>query len=124
MAFGVSKALKLASFAHWKTFSSINDAHFDKHKTIILVYSLVNSGKSIMEYPLPLRKRCPKIEVVVVAGVVQAKDIEISEEGTLGLALREDPDLPFVTLRKSENKSTAKGTTDTGHQLFDRVYLP
>ena len=123
MAFGVSKALKLASFAHWKTFSNINDAHFDKHKTIILVYSLVNSGKSIMEYPLPLRKRCPKIEVVVVAGVVQAKAIEISE-GTSGLALREDPDLPFVTLRKSENKSTAKGTTDTGHQLFDRVYLP
>jgi hypothetical protein len=43
------QGLKLASFAHSKTFTDINEAHFDKHKTIISVDSLVNSDESIME---------------------------------------------------------------------------
>lgn len=123
MAFGVSKALKLATFVHSHTFSDINEGHFDGKKTIILVDSVVNSGKSIMEYLEPLRKRDPQVKVVVVAGVVQAQAMHSGEDGSFGQSLRKDSNLTLVALRKSENKYTGKGTTDTGHRLFNTTYM-
>ncbi|KAJ8111651.1 hypothetical protein OPT61_g5808 [Boeremia exigua] len=124
MAFGVSRALKLASFVHSKEFCDIDPNHFDFKDTIILVDLVVNSGKSIMDYILPLRERCPKVKVVVVAGVVQAGAVDDIADGKFGQALRKDTDLTLVALRRSENKYTGKGSTDTGHRLFNTTYLP
>ena len=124
MAFGVSKALRSASFVHSKVFTDIDPQHFETKETIVLVESMVNSGQSIMEYLKPLRKLCPRIKMVVVAGVVQAKAVENVGEGSFGQTLRKDADLTLVALRKSENKYTGKGATDTGHRLFNTTYLP
>ncbi|KAH6621797.1 uracil phosphoribosyltransferase-domain-containing protein [Boeremia exigua] len=124
MALGVSKALRSASFVHSKKFTDIDEHHFKLNETIILVDSVVNSGKSIMEFLTPLRKLCPKVKVVVVAGVVQAKVVEDMEDGKFGQAMRKDPDIALVALRKSDNEYKGTGTTDTGHRLFNTTYLP
>lgn len=124
MALGVSKALKAASFVHSKAFADLDPRHFEVKETFILVDSVVNSGQSIMEYLVPLRELSPKVKVVVVAGVVQARAVENDEEGGFGQLLRKDPDLTLVALRTSDNKYTGRGPTDTGHRLFNTTYLP
>jgi uracil phosphoribosyltransferase/phosphoserine phosphatase/adenylate kinase len=123
MAFGVSKALRQAAFVHSKKFGDIDQNHFKGRKTIILVDSVVNSGTSIVEYLVPLREKLPDVKIVVAAGVVQEGAVKVVKEGTLGYHLRKDPNLTLVALRTSLRKFTGKGTTDTGHRLFNTTYL-
>ena len=131
MAFGVSKALSGAAFAHAKVFSDIDPKNFEGKRTIILVDSVINTGKSIVEFMVPLREACPRVRVVVVAGVVQegAVVVKEGEEGEKGDGngfaemLRDDKELWVVALRKSGNKYKGKGGTDTGHRLFGTTKL-
>ncbi len=58
--------------------------------------------------------------IFVVAGVIQAQALS---EGRLADVLRVDTNVWFVALRQSENKFTGKGTTDTGHRLFNTTHL-
>ncbi|KAI4645197.1 hypothetical protein J4E93_005997 [Alternaria ventricosa] len=129
MAFGVSKALPGAAFAHAKVFSDIDPKNFEGKHTIILVDSVINTGKSIVEFMVPLREMCPRVRVVVVAGVVQEGAVVVKEgaEGGDGNVfaemLRDDKELWVVALRKSGNKYKGKGGTDTGHRLFGTTKL-
>jgi uracil phosphoribosyltransferase len=126
MAFGVSRAFRTAAFAHAKSYEEIKKETLVGKDTIILVGSVINSGKSILAFMMPLRKELPAVRVIVIAGVVQAKAIEADaekEEMTLAELMRSDPNLTIVALRKSDNKLTGKGTTDTGHCLVNTTHL-
>lgn len=125
MALGVSKALKTAAFAHAYNFADFEPGgkvagNIEGKKTIILVDSVINSGRSIVEFVEPLRRKYKNVRVVVVAGVVQAGATVGTE---LARMLETDGNLTLVALRKSENKFTGKGGTDTGHRLFNTTYL-
>ncbi|KAF2832348.1 hypothetical protein CC86DRAFT_340779 [Ophiobolus disseminans] len=120
MAFGVSKALKLASFAHARAYSDIKKGLLDGKQTIILVDSVINSGKSIMEFMTPLRAKYPDVRVVVMAGVVQANAVI---DTALGEQLDIDANFTLVALRKSDNAFKGSGVTDTGDRLFNTTYL-
>ena len=76
MAFGVARAMRSAAFAHAKEYGELNQELLESKKTIILVDSVINSGKSIVDFMVPLRKDWPHVRVTVVAGVVQAKAVE------------------------------------------------
>jgi uracil phosphoribosyltransferase/adenylate kinase/phosphoserine phosphatase len=128
MAFGVSKALPRAAFAHAKTFADVDKKIFEGKRTVVLVDSVINTGKSIVEFVLPLRERYPGVRVVVVAGVVQEDAVVVKKgdgKGETGFAemLRDDKELWVVALRKSANRYKGKGGTDTGHRLFNTTML-
>lgn len=123
MAFGVNDAFPLAMFLHAKTPEDVKPHHLDKQHTIILVDSVVNNGKTVLEFLARIRgmKEGKDIRVVVVAGVVQAD--AMGPEHELGQVLRKDGNFHLVALRVSENKFTGRGGTDTGNRLFGTTRL-
>ena len=91
-------------------------------KTILLVDSVVNSGKSVVEFVHHIRGTGGEsVRIVVVAGVVQAGAVR--EEAVLGAMVKADEMLDVVALRMSENKFTGRGGTDTGNRLFNTTRL-
>jgi uracil phosphoribosyltransferase/adenylate kinase/phosphoserine phosphatase len=126
MAFGVSEAMPRAVFCHAKEFSDITDKKiFQGKRNVVLVDSVINTGKSLVDFITPLRKLCPHIRIVVVTGVVQADAVVVKPEGDNKFAelLRDDRELYVVALRKSDNKYKGKGSTETGHRLFNTTDL-
>ncbi|KAL1792619.1 hypothetical protein ACET3X_009126 [Alternaria dauci] len=132
MAFGVSEAMPRAAFCHAKQFSDITNTDIFKGKrSVVLVDSVINSGKSLVDFITPLRDLCPRIRIVVVTGVAQADSVIIKPDKQDGSKadnafaelLRDDRELYVVALRKSENKYKGKGQTDTGHRLFNTTQL-
>ncbi|KAI3324908.1 uracil phosphoribosyltransferase-domain-containing protein [Xylariaceae sp. AK1471] len=120
MAFGVSDALPEAMFVHAKGPDDVMEHHLDGQYTVILVDSVVNSGKTVVEFVQRIRMIHSKIRIVVVAGVVQAQSVS---EGSLAHTLAHDGGLSLVALRLSDNKFTGKGTTDTGNRLFNTTCI-
>lgn len=84
-------------------------------KTLLLLDSVVNSGKSVKGFVDRVRRLKLEIRIVIV---VQAKAISDVLES---LACKGD--LSLVSLRLSENKFTGSGGTDTGNRLFNTVHL-
>lgn len=123
MAFGVNEAFSLAMFLHAKTPEDVKPHHLSNQHTIILVDSVVNNGKTVLEFRERIRgmDEGKDIHVVVVAGVVQVEATGVEHE--LGRLLRRDGKLHLVALRVSENKFTGRGGTDTGNRLFGTVRL-
>ncbi|KAF2249736.1 uracil phosphoribosyltransferase [Trematosphaeria pertusa] len=121
MAFGVSAAMKTASFVHAKEPEDLEAEHMIGKRNIILVDSVVNSGKSVVEFVRHVRKTHPHIQIIVVAGVVQAG--AVLSEASFGSLLKKDKKLSLIALRLSENKYTGRGNTDTGHRLFNTTHL-
>lgn len=120
MACGVSEAFPTAIFIHAASASDIKDHHLKNQRTVILVDSVVNSGKSITEFVMRIRNSHPSIRIVVVAGVVQAEVVAKSHDWhrrmwCFGISL--------VALRLSENKFTGTKSTDTGNRLFNTTHL-
>ncbi|KAH8750623.1 uracil phosphoribosyltransferase-domain-containing protein [Hyaloscypha sp. PMI_1271] len=97
MAFGVNE-----------TFPNIEPHHLLQQRTVVLVDSVVNSGKTVVSF------------IVVVAGVVQVQSVS----GRLAQALACHANFSFITLRLSDKKFTGRGTTDTGNRLFNTTHLP
>ncbi|RDW87961.1 hypothetical protein BP5796_03655 [Coleophoma crateriformis] len=112
MAFGINDAFPLAMFVHANTPQDVRLHHVQGQHTIVLVDSVVNSGKTVREFVNQIRKLHTTIRIVVVAGVVQAES-----------ALIRDANLIMVALRQSDNKFTGRGTTDTGNRLFNTTHL-
>ncbi|KAF4780212.1 uracil phosphoribosyltransferase [Colletotrichum scovillei] len=106
MALGVSEVFPNAIFIH----ANLN--------TLLLVDSVVNSGKSIKGFVDRVRRLKLEIRIVIVAGVVQAKAISDVLEP---LACKGD--LSLVTLRLSDNKFPGIGGTDTGNRPFNTTHL-
>ncbi|KAJ7706627.1 uracil phosphoribosyltransferase-domain-containing protein [Mycena metata] len=120
MALGVYKALPLAMFVHAKKPEELNNEHLDGRETVVLVDSVVNSGKSVEEFVQRIRTLASTIRIVVVAGVIQAQSLS---DGLLGDILARDDNVGFISLRLSDNKYTGKGTTDTGNRLFNSTHI-
>ena len=121
MALGVSSAFPLAMLVHATEPSDIKTHHLQKRHNVLLVDSVVNSGKSVVEFVQHIRSLgFTTIQIIVVAGTVQAKSLS---EGTFSQALEQDINLSLVALRVSENRFTGSGSTDTGNRLFNTTYI-
>lgn len=121
MGLGVSDAMPLAMFIHANEAEDLKPHHIEGQHTIVLVDSVVNSGKSIKEFMDRIRETNRFIRVVVVAGVVQ--DQALSGRNILSHLLLCDTKLSIVTLRVSQNKFTGKGGIDTGNRLFNTTHI-
>jgi hypoxanthine phosphoribosyltransferase len=97
-------------------------SHVEGKSTIILVDSVINSGKTIVEFLERVRAVSETVRVVIVAGVVQA-DVMASETGAMARMLAADENAWLVALRVSKNKFTGKGGTDTGNRLFNTTRM-
>ncbi|KAK3905400.1 uracil phosphoribosyltransferase-domain-containing protein [Staphylotrichum tortipilum] len=121
MALGVNDALPGAMFVHAKHPADLKLHHIRGQWAVLLVDSVVNSGKSIVDFVQRIRGVDRTISIVAVVGVVQAQSILL--EGLLGQALHQDKALTLVALRFSENKFTGRGIIDTGNRLFNSTHL-
>ncbi|KAI1274066.1 uracil phosphoribosyltransferase-domain-containing protein [Xylaria sp. FL0933] len=120
MAFGVSDALPEAMFIHAKGPEDVLLRHLNGRRTVILVDSVVNSGKSVVQFVRRIRAICSKIRIVVIAGVVQAQSLTDTD---LAHMLAHDTGLHLVALHLSDNRFTGQGATDTGNRLFNLTRL-
>ena len=121
MAYGVSDAFPLAMFVHARDADDIKLHHLEGQLTVILVDSVINTGKTIIESVRQVRKLHATIRIVIVAGVVQAQCVS---GGSLNQALAHHAKLHLIALRLSETKFIGSGTTDTGNRLFNTTHLP
>lgn len=120
MARGVSDAFPLAMLVHASGPDDIKLHHLQGRLTVVLVDSVVNSGKTVMRFVRRVRKFHASIRIVVVVGVAQAQAVS----GDLAQALAEYSNLRLIALRLSDNNFTGTGTTDTGNRLFNTTHLP
>lgn len=120
MAMGVSEAFPDAMVAHAKEPDEIKRQNLQKARTLILVDSVINTGKSVVEFVEYIRKDHADLPIVVVANVVQDQSII---RGNLAEKLEDDMRLNLVALRLSTTSFVGSGTTDTGNRLFNTTHL-
>ena len=120
MALGFNDAFPIAMLVHANKPTDIKPHHLHEQVTMILVDSVVNSGKTIIEFVQHIRNLHASIRLVVVAGVVQA---QAASGGTLNPPSARYGKLSLVALRISDNKFTGRRTTDTGNRLFNTTHL-
>lgn len=84
-----------------------------ENKIIILIDSVINTGKSIEKAIEHLRKSKPR-KIFVATLIMQKDALHLSEKYS---------DIYFYALRVSENKYVGKGGTDTGNRLFNTTNL-
>ena len=120
MALGVNDAFPLAMFIHANCSEDIKPHHLLRQRTIVLVDSVINSGKTVVNFVQHIRSLHATIRIVVVTGVAQAQSVS---EGSLAQTLAWQSNLCLVALRLSDNKFTGRGTTDTGNRLFNTTHL-
>ena len=121
MALGVSDAFPRAMFVHASDPENLQPHHLEGQITVILVDSVVNTGKTIVEFVQHVRKLHATIRIVVVAGVVQAQCV--TEDG-FKQALAPYGKVHLVAHRLSETKFSGSVTTDNGNRLFNTTHLP
>ena len=120
MAFGINDAVPLAMFLHAHEPHDVEHCHLHGRLTVVLVDSVINSGKSIAEFIQRMRDLHATIRIVVVASVIQGQAVSsspLTQAARLGR-------LTVIGLRLSDNKFTGKATTDSGNRLFNTVHLP
>lgn len=120
MALGINDALPSATFLHARAPTDILPEYLTSIKTILLVDSVVNSGKSILSFVQNIRTLHATVRIVVIAGVIQVEAVTSSK---ISQQLCKFRPLSFVALRLSENKFTGQGGTDTGNRLFNTTNL-
>ncbi|MDI1493105.1 MAG: hypothetical protein OHK93_004892 [Ramalina farinacea] len=120
MATGVSDAFPLAWFVHAKEPEDIKLHHLKGQETVILVDSVVNTGKSIVDAVRHIRKLHATVRIMIVAGVVQK---ECVSKHVLKNELAQLMGIHLVTLRYSDTKFTGSKATDTGNRLFNTTHL-
>lgn len=120
MALGVNEALPLAMFVHASRPEDITPHHLRKQLTVVLVDSVVNSGKTVVQFLQHIRNLHATIRIVIIAGVVQAQSLS---DSLLAETLARHGEVSIIALRLSENKFTGSGATDTGNRLFNTTRL-
>jgi len=120
MAFGVNEAMPLAGFLHAKVPQDVQQQHVEGKRTVILVDSVINSGKTIIEFTEHIRLLSTSIHLLVVAGVIQSQSLL---NGTRLSQILSTANVGVVALRLSDNKFPGRGTTDTGNRLFNTTHL-
>ena len=121
MALGVSDAFPLATFAHVKDPESVSRDHLEGQVTLILVDSVINSGKTVVDFVQAIRGLHATIRIVVVAGVLQ--DQCLRETSHLLHEIARCPNIYLIALRTSVTKFIGTGSTDTGNRLFNTTRL-
>ncbi|KFY33239.1 hypothetical protein V494_07800 [Pseudogymnoascus sp. VKM F-4513 (FW-928)] len=111
MAEGVSEVFPLAMFVHARKPNDLKLCHVEHQDTIILVDSVINSGKSIVEFIERVRNLHATIRIAIVANVVQEKFVARENAANLGRY----GNVTLVALRLSKNQFTGSGGTDTGN---------
>jgi uracil phosphoribosyltransferase/phosphoserine phosphatase/adenylate kinase len=122
MASGVSKAFPRAMYVHVRVPQDLKVDHLKGQQQIVLVDSVVNTGKSVIECVQAIRGLCPDIQIVIVTGVVQAQCLY--RNSVMYKVLAAAGRVHLVALRVSDTKFTGSGTTDTGNRLFNTTHLP
>lgn len=120
MAFGVNDAFPLAMFVHAQKPEDVEEHHLNGKSTVLLVDSVINEGKTTVNFVKHIWNLHPSIRIVVVAGVVQGESV--SNDGHIFQSLKGLGKLSIVALRTSANKYTGSGGTDTGNRLFNTTY--
>ncbi|GLA10103.1 hypothetical protein AnigIFM60653_001488 [Aspergillus niger] len=120
MAFGVSDAFPNAMFLHARCAADIEETHLKDRNAVILVDSVINTGKSVLQMAQHIREINTAIQIAVVAGVVQKEAVSV--RSPLHAFAREG-NFNLVALRLSANKYSGRGSTDTGNRLFSTVHL-
>lgn len=120
MALGVNDAFPSAKFLHVKNPGDISPKHLSSIKTVILVDSVINSGKSILKILQHIRMLDSTVRIVAIAGVIQSQTLS---KGTIAQELSRLRNISFISLRQSENQFVGKGGTDTGNRLFNTTSL-
>ncbi|EXU96518.1 phosphoribosyl transferase domain protein [Metarhizium robertsii] len=120
MALGISNTLLSAVFIYAKIPDDITKYHLNGQKTVILVDSVINSGRTIIQFIKHIRKEHKDIHIVVVAGVVQEGTIV---RGHAFAGAMQDHDVCVGALRVSSNKFVGFKGTDTGHRLFSTTHM-
>ena len=105
MAFGVSDALPTATFLHAKEPEDVRPEHLDGRIAVVLVDSVVNSGKSVFSFLKRVRALHATVRVVVVAGVVQREFADAFAIGRCKMDEGEHRDA-------SEEKKKGEGTSE------------
>ncbi len=124
MAFGVNDAFPSAMFVHAKDPQDVKMHHLEGQLALILVDSVINTGKSIVEFIGYIRNQIyATIHIVVVAGVVQAKCVTGDDGGSLIRQLTSFARVHIVALRLSETSFVGSRQTDTGNRLFNTTHL-
>ncbi|KAF9737005.1 hypothetical protein PMIN06_004139 [Paraphaeosphaeria minitans] len=121
MASGVSEAFPLALYVHAKNPSDLTADHVQGRSHIVLVDSVVNSGKTVIEFVQHVRNISADIRVSVVTGVVQGQCA--SSRSAVYQKLDACGNVSLVALRISSTKFTGSGTTDTGNRLFNSTHI-
>ncbi|KAF2011554.1 hypothetical protein BU24DRAFT_486265 [Aaosphaeria arxii CBS 175.79] len=121
MALGVSEAFPLAMFVQAECQDNIRHHHLESQKQVLLVDSVINSGKTIVEFVEAIRKVKADIKIVIVSGVVQAQCLQ--SDSNLYKALVGHRNISLVALRHSDTKFTGSGATDTGNRLFNTTHI-
>jgi uracil phosphoribosyltransferase/phosphoserine phosphatase len=122
MALGVSDVFPLATFLHANRPEDIKLHHVKGQLNVLLVDSVINSGKTMLEFVEAIRNLHATIRIVIVAGVVQAQCA--SFDSVINRALGAHGNTSLVALRCSVTKFTGTGGTDTGNRLFNTTHLP
>ncbi|MCJ1239942.1 hypothetical protein MMC14_007941 [Varicellaria rhodocarpa] len=120
MALGVNDAFPLAMLVHANSPDNIKLHHLQGKLTLVLVDSVVNSGKTVVQFVEHVRRLHASIRIVIVAGVAQAESVS----GDMARNIARHGNLSLVALRLSDNKFTGTGNTDTGNRLFNTTHLP
>ncbi|KAF2107057.1 uracil phosphoribosyltransferase-domain-containing protein [Lophiotrema nucula] len=120
MSFGVWDAFPLAMFQHAHEATDIKAKHLEGRKTVLLVDSVVNTGKSIDEIIRHIHGLDKSLRIVVIANIVQIQSIQ---KGGKMLALGKDIKFDLITLRTSETSFVGSKETDTGNRLFNSTHM-
>ncbi|RKK20794.1 hypothetical protein BFJ65_g7488 [Fusarium oxysporum f. sp. cepae] len=120
MAFGISDVFPQAMFVHASSADDVKKHQVQGQSNVILVDSVINSGKSVIELIKRVVRLEPNISIRVVAGVVQTEAIA---EGHLFAKVMRRHGAGLIALRISENKFTGTKTTDTGNRLLNTTRL-
>lgn len=124
MAFGVAEVFPAAMFVHAKEATDLKAHHVQGHKNVILVDSVVNSGKTVVEFMDRLRELgCKAEHVVFVTGVAQSGAVDEKNGPLVQIKKGGVGKLSVVALRVSDNKFKGVKSTDTGNRLFNTTHL-
>ena len=115
MALGLNEVFPQAAFLHATCPEDIKQEHLQNQCALVLVDSVINTGKTLAHFIERTRRLQSSIRILVVAGVVQ--DEVVSRRHHLA-RLMVRCNVSLIALRISGNKFTGKGATDTGNRLF------
>ncbi|KAL6717570.1 hypothetical protein ACLMJK_005485 [Lecanora helva] len=131
MAYGVNDAFPLAMLRHASKPVDVGEQHLQGMVTVILVDSVINTGKSVVEFINHIRTLHATIRIVIVALVIQADCVSGDTVDFKNLKTRElvrqyiqqPRKLYVVALRVSKTSFVGHKTTDTGNRLFNSTQL-